>query len=258
MILDRHWSGVEYRNSLTGGSPYDHRLMRRQAPLRENHCSRMSISLRRFSSIELLPVLIALFITLPFVETIRAGTMIESILISLVLISAIFAIAANKWVLAIAILLAFPALLGRWIHQFRPDLMPPEVFLIGGILFVLFVIINLLRFALAAKSVSTEVLCASISAYLLLGLLWTFGYWLVAELVPNAFSFSGPDTSLKGFNGLYFSFITISTVGYGDITPVARVARLLAAMEAVTGLLYVAVLIARLVSLDTISKSHES
>ena len=53
----------------------------------------------------------------------------------------------------------------------------------------------------------------------------------------------------NGFSGFYFSFITLSTVGYGDITPVSRLARWLAAMEAMTGLLYVAVLIARLVSL---------
>ena len=54
---------------------------------------------------------------------------------------------------------------------------------------------------------------------------------------------------MDGFNGFYFSFITLSTVGYGDITPVSRIARWLAAMEAMTGLLYVAVLIARLVPL---------
>ena len=46
---------------------------------------------------------------------------------------------------------------------------------------------------------------------------------------------------MNGFTGFYFSFITLSTVGYGDITPVSRIARWLAAMEAMTGLLYVAV-----------------
>ena len=57
--------------------------------------------------------------------------------------------------------------------------------------------------------------------------------------------------------GFYFSFITLTTVGYGDITPVSRAARWLAVMEAMTGSLYVAVLIARLVSLYSNSKSHE-
>ena len=55
---------------------------------------------------------------------------------------------------------------------------------------------------------------------------------------------------MKGFNGLYYSFITLSTVGYGDITPVANAAKMLAAAEAITGVLYVAVLIARLVSIQ--------
>ena len=86
----------------------------------------------------------------------------------------------------------------------------------------------------------------------MLGLMWAMAYWLVDRLTPGgAFSFNtnaGP-RSIEGFSGFYFSFITLSTVGYGDITPVSRIARWLAAMEAMTGSLYVAVLIARLVAL---------
>jgi hypothetical protein len=62
---------------------------------------------------------------------------------------------------------------------------------------------------------------------------------------------------MQGFNAFYFSFVTLSTVGYGDITPVSKVARMLAALEAMTGLLYVAVLIARLVSLYSAPGSAE-
>ena len=84
----------------------------------------------------------------------------------------------------------------------------------------------------------------------MLGLIWTMAYWLVDQLTPGAFAFNattGTKESMEGFNAFYFSFVTLSTVGYGDITPVSKVARVLAAMEAMTGLLYVAVLIARLV-----------
>jgi hypothetical protein len=63
--------------------------------------------------------------------------------------------------------------------------------------------------------------------------------------------------AVDAFTGFYFSFITLSTVGYGDITPVSQAARCLAAMEAMTGLLYVAVLIARLASLYSSGKSNE-
>ena len=98
-------------------------------------------------------------------------------------------------------------------------------------------------------------------AYLMLGLMWTLAYWLVDQLTPGgAFSFNTAlgGQSMNGFNGIYFSFITLSTVGYGDITPVSRVARWLAALEAMTGLLYVAVLIARLVSLYSRTESDHS
>ena len=217
--------------------------------------------LRRFSAIELLVALVALFVSFPFIESLPSGALIESILLTVVLVSALLAIATRRRILIVAALLSLPALIGRWLNHYRPDLVPPEVFLIGGIVFVLFVVGNLLRFVLNAPSVNTEVLCASISAYLLLGLLWTFGYWLIAELIPDAFAFNAStvaDRSMKGLNGLYFSFITLSTVGYGDITPVSRAARWLAAMEAMTGLLYVAVLIARLVSLYSSAKSDDS
>jgi voltage-gated potassium channel Kch len=69
---------------------------------------------------------------------------------------------------------------------------------------------------------------------------------------PAAFSFSpraGTATVMSGFTAMYFSFTTLMTVGYGDITPVADVARMLAMLEAMTGTLFVGVMIARLVSL---------
>ena len=126
---------------------------------------------------------------------------------------------------------------------------------------MLFLVVRLLRFILHAPSVTVEVLCASIAAYLMLGLTWTIAYWLVDQVTPGgAFSFNtnGGTRSMNGFTGFYFSFVTLSTVGYGDITPVSRFARWLAAMEAMTGLLYVAVLIARLVSLYSAPKSDNS
>jgi hypothetical protein len=217
--------------------------------------------MRRFSTVELLIALALLFLSFPFVEELKAGDIIVSILLSLVLIAAVLAVSNRRSTLVVAVLLATPAIIGRWIDHFRPDLVPPAVFLIAGLVLVAFVVINLLRFVLRAPSVSIEVLCASISAYLMLGLAWTMAYWLVDQLTPGgAFSFNtnAGTRSMNGFTGFYFSFITLSTVGYGDITPVSRIARWLAAMEAMTGLLYVAVLIARLVALYSTPKSNDS
>jgi hypothetical protein len=219
------------------------------------------LGMRRFSTVELLIALALLFVSFPFVEEVKGGDIIVSILLSLVLISAVLAVSNRRITLVVAVLLAIPAIAGRWINHFRPDLAPAAVFLVAGLVLVAFVVMNLLRFVLRAPSVNVEVLCASISAYLMIGLIWTMAYWLVAKVTPNAFAFNtatGTKESMEGFNAFYFSFITLSTVGYGDITPVSRIARWLAATEAMTGLLYVTVLIARLVGLYSSPKSDDS
>jgi len=219
------------------------------------------VKFRRFSTVQLLIALALFFTCAPFVEEIKGGELIVSILFSLVLLAGVLAVAERKRVLVIALVLAVPAVGGRWINHFRADLVPPAVFLVAGLVLIIFVVGHLLRFILRAPSVTTEVLCASISAYLMLGLMWTMAYWLVDQLTPGgAFSFNtnSGTRSMNGFNGFYFSFITLSTVGYGDITPVSKIARWLAAMEAMTGLLYVAVLIARLVVLYSTPKSSDS
>ena len=217
------------------------------------------MGLRRFSMGQLLIALALLFFFVPFVEEIKGGDLIVSGLLSLVLLAGVLAVASRGRTLTVALLLAIPAVAGRWINHFQPHLVPPAIFLVAGIGLVAFVVVNLLRFVLRAPSVDVEVLCASISAYLMLGLIWTMAYWLVEQLTPGAFAFNtttGTQETMEGFNAFYFSFITLSTVGYGDITPVSKVARMLAAMEAMTGLFYVAVLIARLVSLYSSPKSQ--
>jgi len=216
---------------------------------------------RRFSTVQLLIALAALLICAPFVEELEGGHLILSVLFSLVLLAAVFAVADRKRTLAIALVLAVPAITARWVSYFRPDLLHPSVFLLCALLLLAFVIWHLLHFVLHAPLVTVDVLCASIAAYLMLGLMWTVAYWLVDQLTPGgAFYFTTKTApqSIDGFTGFYFSFITLSTVGYGDITPVSRAARLLAAMEAMTGLLYVAILIARLVSLYSGPKSDQT
>ena len=89
--------------------------------------------------------------------------------------------------------------------------------------------------------------------YLLLGLIWSVMYATLGAHLPGAFTGSpGAAAGLSGW--VYFSFVTLTTVGYGDITPVATEARSLAIMEALVGQLYPAVIIARLVSLQDSSK----
>jgi hypothetical protein len=191
-------------------------------------------------------------VTAPFIEDLRGGELIEAVLMTVVLLSAVLAVGGRRRTLVWASVLVIPALVGKWINHWRPDLMPPEVFLGAGLLFVLFVVLHLLRFILRAPRIDSEILCLGVSNYLMLGWLWAFAYMLVDRLVPGSFAFTvGPSSvrSLEGFRGFYFSYSTITTVAYGDIIPLSSAVRMLAMAEAMAGMLYVALLIARLVSL---------
>jgi len=103
------------------------------------------------------------------------------------------------------------------------------------------------RHALGRGAVDAERILAALDAYLLAGLVFAVGYWTVDHFWPG--SFRGTSTSLDPPHAIYFSFVTIATLGYGDIVPVSAPARGLAIVEAVSGQMYLAVLVARLVSL---------
>jgi hypothetical protein len=213
-----------------------------------------NIGFRRFSTAEFLVALVLLFAAVPFVDRIPYGENLEAGLLTLVLLSGVLAVGRNRRTLIWAAVLVVPAVICRWMNRFRPELVPREFFIAAGLIFLIFLIGNFFRFILRAPRVNAEVLYAGLSVYLLLGLSWTLAYLFVAELVPGSFAFStGPaaSQSMDGFNAYYFSFVTLTTVGYGDITPVSNGARTLAAMEAMAGTLYVAVFISRLVALYT-------
>lgn len=206
----------------------------------------------RHSIAGLLVALILLFAVTPFVEDLPNGNVLEASLVTLVLVSAVLAVGHDRWVLIVAATLLVPAIIGKWLNHFQPDHIPATYFLGFGLIFIAFAIGRLFRFIHVTRHVDTEVLCAGISIYLMIGLLWTLAYTLLGQLSPGSFSVTdGASTSgrLDGFNAFYLSFGTITTVGAADITPISRPARTLMVMEAVTGTFYIAILVARLVSM---------
>lgn len=214
----------------------------------------------RTSAAQFLVALVLLLFAAPFVDALENGETIDGVLFTLVLILGVLAVGRSHRKLAFAAVLMVPAVAAKWISYFRPDLLPPLVHNALSLVFICFVEVQFLLFVLRAPRVNSEVLCAGISGYLLLGIVWMSAYLLVSRLHPNpgdpqhpaAFAFSLASESahpFTSFQAYYFSFITLSTVGYGDITPVSNAARMLAMMEAITGTLYIAVLISRLVAL---------
>jgi hypothetical protein len=103
-----------------------------------------------------------------------------------------------------------------------------------------------LRFAMRATQVEAEHLYAALSAYLLAGIYFGLFYWVLEQVSAGTFTVSG---KFSQTSAIYFSFVTLATLGYGDITPRGDIARGLAIVEGVGGQLFLAVLVARLVSL---------
>ena len=109
--------------------------------------------------------------------------------------------------------------------------------------------VGALRFALRAPRVNTEHVYAALSAYLLAGVFTGLLHYQIEELWPGSYTSGGatiPSFSLS--TALYFSFVTLATLGYGDIVPQSEVARGVAVVEAIAGQLYLAVLVARLIN----------
>jgi len=206
----------------------------------------------RFSGVQFLSALLLLIFTGPLIDDLEYGILIESVLISLVLFSALLAIGGRRSTLIAGTVLVIPALVGKWVNYLRPDLAPPEIFLAAGVLYTGYVVVHLFGFILRAPRVNREILCTAIANYLMLGLLWGFAYALIGGLNPEAFVVTYGTSAghlMRGINALYFSFATLCTIGYGDIVPVSNVARMLSIMEAVVGIFYMTMLIARLVAL---------
>ena len=206
----------------------------------------------RFSVAHFLVALVVMLLTVPFIGDSTHGRLIEAGLMSVVLLSAVIAVGGRKRSLITAIALVAPALLTNWVRHIWPEGVAREFNQATAILFIAFVILRLLHFILTAPRVDSEVLCAAVAIYLLLGLMWAFAYALVAKLIPNSFAFSAANESQQsmiGFPSLYFSFCTLTTVGYGDIVPKSNVARLLAMVESTAGVFFATILLARLVAL---------
>ena len=193
-------------------------------------------------------------------EILPYGGLIESVLMTLVMVSAVLATGGKRWTFAVTVALVTPALAGKWLNYLAPGSVLTPVFLVATAVFFAFVVVQLLRFILRAPRVDANVLCAGLAGYLMLGLLWVPAYVLTAYLTPGAFVFTAvfrDSGAMEGFNAVYFSFITLCTVGYGDVAPASHVARMLVVIETISGLFYMAVLVSRLVAVYSTQNSPD-
>jgi hypothetical protein len=181
------------------------------------------------------------------------GTLIESLLAAC-LLAAILPVGAvrNRPYLLMAIVVVW---LSRLVTVWLDHRVLSEMALGIWTLIGLLAAVAALRFAIGATQVDAEHLFAALSAYLLAGIYLGLLYWVLEQMKPGTFSFPG---EFSQASAIYFSFVTLATLGYGDIVPRADVARGIAIVEGVGGQLFLAVLVARLVSLYSKPENQSS
>lgn len=205
----------------------------------------------------LLLSLLLLLAAAPFVQEHSAGMLIEKALFTTMLVAAM-AIDGKRG-LTVAALLVAPAIVFSWFHQIQPSTMTRIVTCSAGAVFIAWVVWKLIRSLLLSRRVGADVLCAALSTYLLLGVIWGMLYSIVQEALPGSFNLPPPASphNLVRFELIYFSFVTLCTVGYGDIVPATPPARMLAMLEAIVGMIFTTILLARLVSLYAAEQTRE-
>ncbi|MHC4340095.1 MAG: potassium channel family protein [Planctomycetota bacterium] len=211
--------------------------------------------LRRRHTNTLLAAIVILFVVSPLMKAgSRLGAALLGILLDIVLISGVYALSGKRRTLVIALALALPAIALGWIgHGFGSS----GIIIAGGVLYLVtigyLVYVKVLHL-FTARRVNFDLIAHALTGYLLLGIFWTMVYNLIWLADPAAFR--GIEAEGRQIVALlYFSFTTLTTLGYGDIVPLSRFARSIATLEAIAGPIYLTIVIARLVGLQVSTAS---
>lgn len=236
--------------------------MKRTGPIPE--LLRFYRAVQRYRFATLLATLILLFVAIAIVSVVQkpsyryfAGISI-ALIFDLVLLSAVNAVCRTRKTMVVAISVAVPAALVGLASAVTQSIVVHAISNVLGIVFVSLVIVLVLDFLFRSHRVDTNMICASLCVYLLIGVAWACLNSLCYVFQENSFVYAYADEAAeahmlfgdeKSLTPLYYSFVTLTTLGYGDIVPVAPPAKILAILEAVIGQIYLTVLVARLVGL---------
>ena len=204
----------------------------------------------------LLLVLILLTIVLtPFLDDFIETRILMDIFLTALFLAIIFAIKSKRTHMIIAFILVLPLILSTWsyyIYDYTHLDLATRIF---GALFFGYAVMIILQIIGRSTEVTRETIFAAVVAYLLIALMWAYLYMILESLIPGSFSFPEQVTLSESQRFHYLSFITITTLGYGDITPLTSKASALALVEAVIGQIYMVVLVAWLVGMYVSRKS---
>jgi len=208
---------------------------------------------RRF--LFLLIMILVMLVGVPFIGDYSGFRFVVDIVVTGIFIAAMYAISEKKQHVILALFLVAPMIVVLWGDYFVKIKGASVIGDISSVLFFGFAIVNIVNFIRKQKEVTIEVIYAAVVVYLLMAMLWSNLYKLLETLSPGSFSL--PEGQIKDERALflYFSIVTITTLGYGDITPLTDRAGALASIEAFSGQIYLVVLVAWLVGMYVSKKS---
>ncbi len=175
--------------------------------------------------------------------------------ISIIFLTSLYLVTDNRRFFLLGLLILVPVLVINTLFYFDETVSRHLFSSITYILFFSYISLFLGRFLIKSKTVSINVLYAAVCLYFFIAIIWSFIYVTTFHTIENAFAFSSnllTDSDITGDTiGLfsYFSFVTMTTLGYGDITPIHPISRAWVSAQSVIGQLYLAVVMARLVGL---------
>lgn len=204
----------------------------------------------------LLICILLLYTISPILVALHNGVLILNILGAGVLLAASYALSERRYLFGVAIVLSAISICFTW----RLQLSPTHTAVLSAhtciVILVTFFSITILGYVLRGGKITADKIFAAICVYMLIAYAWSFAYALLAEMEPGAFTSPTPiaagDYIAQVMQMRYFSFMTLTTVGYGDIVPHSPAARTMAGLEAVMGQLYLVALVGRLVGLHIV------
>ena len=193
----------------------------------------------------------------PLVKTNVYGKIVFSVIVLFVLISGINSISRDRNHFLVSCLLGLPWIVVSIATTVSGKVHPGFYEALLGAVFFIYVTVLTLSYVLKDQRVTADTLYGAICVYILLGIAWSLFYVLLDSLVPGAFvSANHVENILHWPDFVYYSFVTLTTLGYGEITPISQTARTFAFLEAVVGQVYLAIIVARLVAMY-ISHSYD-
>lgn len=223
--------------------------MSRNAPLRP------AVILPKGRFMKLLVLLLGMLVLAPLLEELFQVQVVGEFFFSAVTCYAVYSFSRNKRLLAAAVALALPAIASMWVKPFVQVKWFAICGELCGSVFVAIVTVAILAHIFRQKDINTDTIAGAIVAYLFMAVMWSLLYSVLEAAHPGAFKFAEGVTLVGRERFTYFSLVTITTVGYGDIVPVTHVARAFANLEAVVGQLYLVILVSWLVGMYVSTKS---